>query len=87
MKSTKQEFIKFCIDAKVLTFGEFKLKSSRISPYFFNSGLFKDGKLLSILTGFYADVVVEDDLKFDVIFGPAYKVRWKMAVQGRYISL
>jgi orotate phosphoribosyltransferase len=73
MIQTKRDFIKFCIDAQVLTFGDFVLKSSRKSPYFFNAGLFKTGRLMQKLTEFYADVIVQENVQYDVIFGPAYK--------------
>jgi orotate phosphoribosyltransferase len=73
MKTYKQEFIKFCIDNKVLTFGEFTLKSKRISPYFFNAGLFNTGKALQELGYYYAQSLQDSGLEYDVLFGPAYK--------------
>jgi orotate phosphoribosyltransferase len=57
----------------VLRFGEFKTKAGRMSPYFFNSGLFDDGGKIARLAGFYADRLIESGLEFDMIFGPAYK--------------
>jgi orotate phosphoribosyltransferase len=68
-----QDFVQFALDAGVLRFGEFKTKAGRMSPYFFNSGLFDDGGKIARLAGFYADRLVESGLEFDMIFGPAYK--------------
>ena len=68
-----QDFVQFALDAGVLRFGEFKTKAGRMSPYFFNSGLFDDGAKIARLAGFYADRLVESGLEFDMIFGPAYK--------------
>jgi orotate phosphoribosyltransferase len=68
-----QEFVQFALDAGVLRFGEFKTKAGRMSPYFFNSGLFDDGAKLARLAGFYADRLLESGIEFDMIFGPAYK--------------
>ena len=73
MKQYQEEFIEFAIEMQVLRFGEFKLKSGRISPYFFNSGLFNDGKSLKELGKYYACAVKHAGLKFDMIYGPAYK--------------
>ena len=73
MEQYQKEFIEFAIQKKVLRFGEFKLKSGRISPYFFNSGLFNDGKSLAELGKFYAAAVNHADIEFDMIYGPAYK--------------
>lgn len=69
----QEKFIEFAFNAKVLKFGEFTLKSGRISPYFFNAGLFNTGLMLSKLGKFYADKIVESDIKFDMLYGPAYK--------------
>ncbi|MEM7400671.1 MAG: orotate phosphoribosyltransferase [Pseudomonadota bacterium] len=66
-------FIKFAVEHGVLQFGEFTLKSGRVSPYFFNAGLFNDGKALDQLSGFYAQAIVDAKLEFDMLFGPAYK--------------
>ena len=72
-KQLAQDFVQFALDAGVLRFGEFKIKSGRISPYFFNAGLFDDGAKLGRLAGFYADRLIDSGLEFDMIFGPAYK--------------
>lgn len=69
----RQEFLQFALDRNVLRFGEFTLKSGRKSPYFFNAGLFNMGSDLARLGRFYAQAVVESGIKFDMIFGPAYK--------------
>ena len=68
-----QEFVQFSVDAGVLKFGEFKTKAGRISPYFFNAGLFDDGAKLGKLAQFYAKALVGSGIEFDMIFGPAYK--------------
>ena len=68
-----QEFVQFAIDAGVLRFGEFKTKAGRLSPYFFNAGLFDDGAKLQRLAQFYARALQASGIEFDVIFGPAYK--------------
>ena len=68
-----QEFVQFAIDAGVLRFGEFKTKAGRMSPYFFNAGLFDDGAKLQRLAQFYARALQASGIEFDVIFGPAYK--------------
>lgn len=68
-----QNFVQFAVDAGVLRFGEFKLKSGRTSPYFFNAGLFDDGAKLGQLAQFYAQALVASGIEFDMIFGPAYK--------------
>jgi orotate phosphoribosyltransferase len=73
MKNYQAEFIKFAIEKGVLRFGEFTLKSGRISPYFFNSGLFNSGNSLARLGHFYAQAVSESGIDFDILFGPAYK--------------
>jgi orotate phosphoribosyltransferase len=71
--SFRQEFIRFAIEAGVLLFGEFKTKAGRLSPYFFNAGLFCDGNSLRQLARFYAKAVSAADVPFDMLFGPAYK--------------
>ncbi len=68
-----QEFISFAINKKVLRFGEFKTKAGRLSPYFFNAGLFNDGESLMKLGEFYAHSILESGIQFDMLFGPAYK--------------
>ncbi|HRP28526.1 MAG TPA: orotate phosphoribosyltransferase, partial [Burkholderiaceae bacterium] len=67
------DFVRFALDAGVLRFGEFKTKAGRLSPYFFNAGLFDDGAKLSRLAQFYARRLIASGLEFDMIFGPAYK--------------
>jgi orotate phosphoribosyltransferase len=73
MKDYQHEFIDFAIQAGVLRFGEFTLKSGRISPYFFNAGLFNTGEHLARLGRSYAQAIVDSGIAFDVLFGPAYK--------------
>jgi len=68
-----QEFVAFAVQAGVLRFGEFKTKAGRLSPYFFNAGLFDDGAKLGRLVQFYAQRLIASGLQFDMIFGPAYK--------------
>ena len=68
-----QDFIRFAIDHGVLRFGEFKTKAGRLSPYFFNSGLFQDGAALRELCQFYAQAILASGVEFDMLFGPAYK--------------
>jgi len=67
------EFIAFAVETGVLRFGEFKTKAGRLSPYFFNAGLFSDGASLNRLTGFYARAILDSALPCDMLFGPAYK--------------
>ena len=69
----RQEFIAFAIKKEVLRFGEFKTKAGRLSPYFFNAGLFNDGESLMKLGEFYAGASTESGIQFDMLFGPAYK--------------
>ena len=73
MKDYQNEFIEFALAKNVLKFGEFTLKSGRTSPYFFNAGLFNSGGDLARLGRFYAAALVDADIEFDVLFGPAYK--------------
>jgi len=73
MQPYKKEFLEFAIEAGVLRFGEFTLKSGRVSPYFFNAGLFNRGSHLARLGRFYAQAIVDSGIGFDVLFGPAYK--------------
>ncbi|MDN3555880.1 orotate phosphoribosyltransferase [Halomonas maura] len=69
----QQAFIEFAIEQGVLRFGEFTLKSGRVSPYFFNAGLFKTGRALAALGRFYAQAIADSGLEAEVLFGPAYK--------------
>lgn len=73
MPSFKDDFLAFAIARRVLLFGEFKTKAGRLSPYFFNAGLFDDGAALKRLGEFYAEAILASGLKFDGLFGPAYK--------------
>jgi len=73
MKPYQRDFIEFAIKQNVLRFGEFTLKSGRVSPYFFNAGLFNSGQALAKLGRFYAAALMEANVPFDVLFGPAYK--------------
>lgn len=68
-----QDFVHFAVEAGVLRFGEFKTKAGRLSPYFFNAGLFDDGAKLGRLAEFYARRLLDSGLQFDMLFGPAYK--------------
>ena len=68
-----QEFVRFALEAGVLGFGEFKTKAGRLSPYFFNAGLFHDGQTVGRLAQFYAQALVASGIEFDMVFGPAYK--------------
>ncbi len=87
-----QSFVAFAVEAGVLRFGEFKTKAGRLSPYFFNAGLFDDGAKLGQLAGFYAERLIASGLAFDMIFGPAYKgitlaaaVAMELARRGRNV--
>lgn len=71
--NTAQQFIEFAVQQEVLRFGEFKTKAGRMSPYFFNAGLFNDGDSLRQLGQFYAKAIVAAQLPLDMLFGPAYK--------------
>jgi orotate phosphoribosyltransferase len=73
MQDYKREFIEFAIENQVLRFGRFTLKSGRISPYFFNAGLFNTGQHLTRLSRFYAAAIQDSGIEFDTLFGPAYK--------------
>jgi orotate phosphoribosyltransferase len=66
-------FVRFALEHGVLRFGEFKTKSGRVSPYFFNAGMFNDGACVGRLGKFYAEALVNSGLAFDMLFGPAYK--------------
>lgn len=69
----RQEFIEFSVSAGVLSFGEFVTKAGRLSPYFFNAGLFNNGANLGRLADFYAQTLLDSGVEFDMLFGPAYK--------------
>ena len=73
MKDYQNDFLNFAIENNVLSFGEFTLKSGRLSPYFFNFGLFQTGSALARLGDYYAQAIVDSGLEFDMLFGPAYK--------------
>jgi orotate phosphoribosyltransferase len=87
-----QAFVQFAVQAGVLRFGEFTTKAGRLSPYFFNAGLFDDGEKLGLLASFYARRLLQGDVAFDMLFGPAYKgitlasaVAVELARQGRNV--
>lgn len=73
MHDYQRRFIEFALEHEVLKFGEFTLKSGRVSPYFFNAGAFDTGARLAALGGFYADAIAQSAAEFDVLLGPAYK--------------
>ena len=73
MKDFQSRFLHFVIDHEILRFGEFTLKSGRKSPYFFNAGLFNTGGKLAFLSRCYADAILDSEVDYDVLFGPAYK--------------
>ena len=73
MNNYKQDFIEFALECDVLRFGEFTLKSGRISPYFFNTGLFNTGEKLRKLGQFYAYALADSGIECDILYGPAYK--------------
>jgi len=73
MKDYQREFLDFCLAIGVLRFGEFTLKSGRVSPYFFNAGLFNTGRSLARLGWFYAQAIRHAGIEFDILYGPAYK--------------
>ena len=73
MNDIKKSFIEFTLNHEILKFGNFTLNSGRQSPYFFNTGLCNDGKKLNELASFYSQLIVNHNLEFDFIFGPAYK--------------
>lgn len=73
MTDFRQDFIRFAIAKKAVSFGQFRTKAGRLSPYFFNSGLFNDGDSLNRLAQFYAKAILSSGMAFDMLFGPAYK--------------
>jgi len=73
MPNFRQDFIRFAVQKNVLCFGEFQTKAGRLSPYFFNAGLFNDGDSLRNLSQFYAQAIQASEAPFDMLFGPAYK--------------
>ena len=73
MDTFRQDFLRFALECDVLRFGEFKTKSGRLSPYFFNSGLFNTGESLAKLGRYYAEAALASGIPFDMTFGPAYK--------------
>ncbi len=73
MQAYQSRFLDYCLERGVLKFGEFTLKSGRISPYFFNTGLFNTGADLAALGGYYAETIEHAKIEFDLLFGPAYK--------------
>jgi orotate phosphoribosyltransferase len=73
MSNFRQDFIRFAVQQKVLCFGEFKTKAGRLSPYFFNAGLFNNGAALRNLSQFYAQAILASGVPFDMLFGSAYK--------------
>src|SRR5690606_34111769 len=71
--NSRTDFVRFSLEQGVLRFGQFKVKSGRISPYFFNAGLFNSGASVGRLANFYAEALVKSGVEFDMLFGPAYK--------------
>lgn len=86
MQYNQHQFIELALEYDVLKFGEFKLKSGRVSPYFFNAGLFNTGRALSELGKCYAQAIVDSGVGYDVLFGPAYKGIPLVAVTAMALS-
>jgi len=86
MQDYQREFLELAIEHGVLRFGEFTLKSGRKSPYFFNAGLFDTGAALAALGRFYARTIMDSGMKFDMLFGPAYKGIPLVAVTAAALS-
>lgn len=83
-----QDFLQLAVDKQVLRFGEFTLKSGRVSPYFFNAGLFNDGHSLGLLGAFYAKTIEQSGVAFDMLYGPAYKgIPLATAIATAYFDL
>lgn len=72
-QNNRLDFVRFALEQGVLKFGEFKVKSGRLSPYFFNAGLFNSGRSIGALAQFYAQALIDSGVEFDMLFGPAYK--------------
>lgn len=86
MQYNQHRFIELALEYDVLKFGEFKLKSGRVSPYFFNAGLFNTGRALAELGKCYAQAIIDSGIKYDVLFGPAYKGIPLVAVTAMALS-
>lgn len=71
--NSRTDFVRFSLEQGVLRFGQFKVKSGRVSPYFFNAGLFNSGSSVGRLAGFYAEALINSGIEYDMLFGPAYK--------------
>lgn len=87
MKDYQKNFIELALRFNVLKFGEFKLKSGRLSPYFFNAGLFNTGKALAEMGRCYAQAIVDSNIEYDILFGPAYKGIPLVAVTAMALQL
>ena len=87
MQAYQTRFIELALEYDVLRFGEFTLKSGRVSPYFFNAGLFNTGKALAELGRCYAQAVMNSGIGYDVLFGPAYKGIHLVAVTAMALSI
>ena len=75
-----QDFVQFSVESGVLRFGQFKTKAGRLSPYFFNAGLFDDGAKLGRLAQFYAARILQSGIAFYMIFGPAWRIQQELVV-------